>query len=287
MPASGLGFDSGEWAALSVLAFVAGLASSFALLRLLFGALQALAFSLVAAFCVSLAVYSLPFMLAGREEKALERELPVFISILLSVYAEKGNMAAALNSAVRSGDSRIALQARDAFFLYLAGSPAEHAFHGLADENGSILVRRAFTLIARGIESGLDVGGALADVSRDAVSRFERESEREARIGLVSWVISASSAFFFPLFAGLGLAMMGVMQKIAFAGPYSADEQGLIGGAVSFYLFAGVLLDAGYNGQMRFGSFWKGALAFAPVLALAAIAVFVSSLNLAKSLTSG
>ena len=282
---SGLGFDADEWAALILISAAAALLFSLAPLLLIFPPLQALGIALACGISAALGVYAVPFIAASRNSKATERELPMFLARLLAAYSEKGDMAAALRATIYSFDGRLAAKAREAFAEYLAGADAAGAFSGLIEKTGSRYVGRAFALVSKSLEAGLDVGNALEDVARGTAASIEFEAEKESRTGLISWVISASSAFFFPLFAALGLVMMGVLEKIASLSPYTQGERGFIEVAVLVYLFAGVALDAGYNGRMRLGSFGKGVLAFTAPLAMAALLVFVLAFKLAGSMT--
>ena len=284
---SGLGFDAGEWASLIILAGAVGLVLSFSICYFLFSPLQALGLAIASGFSAALGVYALPFISSSRNAKVMERELPMFLARLLSTYAERRDMSSALKVTIYSFDGRLVEMAKPSFAIYLAGSDAQSAFSPLSERSGSRHVSRAFSLISKSLETGLDVGEALEDVARSTSSSLEFEAEKESRTGLVSWVISASSAFFFPMFAALGLVMMSVLQKIASLSPYTPAEQGFIELSVLFYLFAGVFLDAGYNGRMKLDGFGKGVLAFTAPLALTALVVFILVFKLANSMTGG
>lgn len=281
---SGLAFSASEWVSLLVLASLSVFIASFALFFFLFSAFQALGLALASSASVGLGVYAYPFLQASRNARAMEGELPLFIARLLSLYAEGRDMAASLKATIYFFEGRLAEKARASFALYLAGGNAREAFRTIMDNAGSHHARRAFALIAEALDSGVDVGDALADVARDASSSIEFEAEKESRTGLASWVISASSAFFFPLFAALGLVMMNILEKIALLSPYTNGEHGFIELTVFFYLFAGVVLDAGYNGRVRFGDFLKGVLLFTAPLALTAVLVFALAFKLANSM---
>ena len=43
------------------------------------------------------------------------------------------------------------------------------------------------------------------------------------------------------------------------------------------YLFAGVLLDSSYNGQVKFGDFRRGVMVYFPIMMLVAFSVFLIS----------
>jgi pilus assembly protein TadC len=282
---SGLGFAADEWVSLAIVLACSSLVLAAILFSLVLPLAHAVGLAIITGFSAGLCAYAYPFLVAGRNARAMEAELPMFIARLLSIYAERRNMASALNTVVRFYDGRLVEKVRNGYVLFLAGAPADEAFSELTDYPGLRYTGRAFKLIAKSLETGLDVGEALNDVARSASASVEYEAEKESKVGLVSWVISASSAFFFPLFAALGLVVMGVLEGIATASPYSENEKGVIVFAIFYYLVAGVVLDAGYNGRIRFDSFVKGVLAFAAPLCLLAVFVFVSTFKLANLFT--
>lgn len=274
-----IGLDAREWSSLSVLSFAVSFPIAFALILLYSNPAHALVFSLAASLSLALGVYAFPFAAASRKESELEGALSPFLVSLSSAYGRTGVMRAALAEAACSPGNPVSGRVREALLSYVAGSSAEEAFRELAS-GGSRRVSHAFSLISRSLESGVDVRQALDCLARESSLFAALERERRGRVSLVSWTISASSAFFFPLFAALGLVIMDVLRGISFANPYSAGERGLVEGAVFGYLVFGVFLDAGFNGRMMLGSFWRGVLAFAPPLCLVALAVFFAALKI-------
>ena len=282
---SGLGFEADEWVSLTLVLACLALVASTALFCMLLPMLYALCLALATAFSVGLCVYAYPFLIAGKNAKTMEAELPMFIARLLSVYAERKDMVSALKTTIYFYDGKLAERAKNGYVLFLAGVPAEQAFGSLIETPGLRYVNRAFKLIAKSLETGLDVGEALKDVARSASASIEFEAEKESKVGLVSWIISASSAFFFPLFAALGLVVMDVLERIAAVSPYTGSGKSVIQFAVFYYLMVGILFDAGYNGRIKFDSFVKGILVFAAPLCLLAIFVFVFTFKLANLFT--
>jgi len=270
---------AGDWAALVVIGFalafaVSALILAAAITPLIFALGLSLAVALVAAF----SVYALPLVLSQGKIWAMERELPSFISYLLSVYAERRNMHDALLAATYASDYRhLGPELREAFAGYRAGAPPEKAYERLARTVRSRYVNRTFGWVVRCLETGLDVSDALGMLSHDVSATLELAAEKNSKVGMMTWMISASSGFFYPLFAALGLAIMSAFERLAAFQMYSPSEKGFVTLVLVGYLFAGVMLDAGYNGQVKFGDFRRGVMVYFPVMMLLAFAIFLVS----------
>jgi len=280
---SELGFSCAEFAVILIASAVISAIGAFFAMRLLFDTGQAVLFAVVCSVSVSLGTYALPFLAAQRNEKRLETELPIFLASVISEYAQRPQLATALERTVWANDMRIAKKCREALALFRAGMPARIAFGELFKRDPRS-VSRSFSLIADGLETGQDVSRALESMMKNASASLDLDEDRRTKLGMASWVISASSAFFFPLFGALGLSMMSVLQKLSFARAFSLGDESVIRLSIFGYLFLGVVLDAGYNGRVRFASFSKGVLAFTPVFMLVAVFVFIFASKLAGTL---
>ena len=281
---SNLGVQAREWVSLAITAGVFSAAGCFAIFHQSVPLAEAVFASLACGTSGAAGAYSIPFVFASRATARMERDLPRFCSRLLSSYAETKMVLPALACAANASNGEIGSRVRTALALHAAGFSAEEAFRELREETGSRRVSMLFSSVTGAIDSGMDVGDALEGVSRDSLAALEFEAEREAKVGMAPFVVSASSAFFFPLFAALGVTMMDVLAKISPYSPYSEHERQLIGASIMFYLFAGVFLDSGYVGRIRFRDFRKGVLFFGPLLSLAGLGVFLAASHLAGSL---
>lgn len=272
-------FTARDWVGLVVIGFIAAFAVSAAVLNSLLSPLPlALGFSLAIASVAAFSIYSLPMLIAQGKVWAMERELPSFISYLLSVYAERRNMHDALLAATYASDYRnLGPELKEAFAGYKAGAPPGKAYERLRRTVKSRYVNRTFDWVVRCLETGLDVSEPLGMLSHDVSSTLELVAEKNSKVGMMTWMISASSGFFYPLFTSLGLVIMSAFERLAAFEMYSPSEKGFVMLVLLGYLFAGVLLDSSYNGQVKFGDFRRGVVVYFPVMMLVAFGVFLVS----------
>ena len=266
-----------EWAGAIVACFFISLPASFLPMRILLGSdLLALAFAPAVALVAAFSLFSFPRVLAQGKIWSMEREIPSFISRLLSNYAENGNMGDAVASAsCMSG--MLSAEARDAYANYCAGAEAGVAFERLCRGMGSRLINRVFSLVVRSLEAGVDVSRPLEMLARDAGKTMELVEEKNSKLGMMTWMISASSGFFYPLFAAFGLVIMGALESLASFALYSSQEKGFMVLVLVGYLFTGVMLDSAYNGQVKYGDFRRGVLVYFPMMALFGFGVFLAA----------
>ena len=220
---------------------------------------------------------------ADRRAERMERELPAFISSLLTVFSERKNMHDAL--LVMLGNRRggtLEREAEEAFANYRAGVPAEKAFAGLRSA-GSRPVARVFDWIVRALETGLDVSEPLSMLAGEVAKTLELKQEKSSKTGIAVWMMAASSAFFFPLFAALVLVVMSAIERIASLELYSPAEKGFLMLILLAYAAVGTLIDAGHAGLVRYGSFRRGVLAYFPAMCATALGVFLVVGRLAES----
>lgn len=271
------GIGAREWVGAVVVAFFATLFFAFIIIRILIGSdFLAITFAPAVALVAACSLLSIPMMLAQGKVWKMEREIPSLISRLLSAYAERGNMHDALAAAACATECRnLSPEVKEAYANYAAGADASAAFEGLCLRVNSRYINRAFSLIVRGLESGTDVSQPLEMLSRDVSKTMELTEERNSKLGMMTWMISASSGFFYPLFAAFGLVIMAALESLASFTMYSPLEKGFVTLVLIAYLFAGVMLDSGYNGQVKYGDFKRGIVVYFPVMALAGFSVFL------------
>ncbi len=267
-----------DWASLVAIGFIIAFAVSAFILTAVLPLPLAVFFAGAVAFVVAFSVYALPLVIAQGKTWALERELPSFISYLLSVYAERRNMHDALLAATYASDYlNLGPELRAAFASYKAGAPPAKAYERLRRTIKSRHANRAFDWVVRCLETGLDVSEPLGMLGHDASSTLELVAEKNSKVGMMTWMISASSGFFYPLFTSLGLIILSAFERLAAFEMYSASEKDFITLVLVGYLFAGVLLDSSYNGQVKFGDFRRGVMVYFPIMMLVAFSVFLIS----------
>lgn len=267
-----------DWASLVAVGFLLAFVVSAFVLTAVLPLPLALFFAGAVAFVAAFSVYALPLVIAQGKIWAIERELPSFISYLLSVYAERRNMHDALLAATYASDYRnLGPELREAFASYKAGAPPAKAYARLRKTIKSRHANRAFDWVVRCLETGLDVSEPLGMLGHDASSTLELVAEKNSKVGMMTWMISASSGFFYPLFTSLGLIIMSAFERLAAFQMYSESEKGFITLVLIGYLFVGVLLDSSYNGQVKFGDFRRGVMVYFPIMMLFAFSVFLVS----------
>ena len=273
------GLDCRDWAGLVIAVFFTALLASILVIWLLLRSeILAVVFAPATALAASFAVFSLPMVLAQNRIWAMERELPSIISHLLSTYAERRNMHDALTAAVCSaGGGGLGSELKRAYADYVAGADTETAFERLRRVIRSRYVNRTFDLVIRSLESGVDVSRSLEMLAHDVSKTTELVEEKNSKLGMMSWMISASSGFFYPLFTSFGLIIMAALEALASLSLYSPLERSFITLVLVAYLFIGVMLDSSYNGQVKYGDFKRGILVYFPVMALCSFAVFLVS----------
>lgn len=271
-----------EW---TVLVALSSLIGFLALLIPLYSAVGSpeltLIFSLLGGVFVGYVVMTIPTLLAFMKIDGMERAMPLFLSHLTAVYSERKNMRDALLS-VMSIDYRVlSPELRESVSNFEVSGNPKTAFRRLRETIKSRKVNRAFDLITKSIESGVDVSESLTMLTNDITSDFEVESERKSRVDLSTWMIFLSSGLFYPMFAGMGYNILLLLEGLMGAPLYSELEKQFLLFSLLVYMLLASALDSMFIGQVRYGSARRGLMMLFPVLLAMACVVFILSMKLA------
>lgn|GEM_PF-1848087 len=240
-----------------------------------------LIFSLLGAIFIGYIVMTMPMLLAYMKIDGMERVMPLFLSHLIAIYSERKNMRDALLSVMSVEYGKLSPELREAVSNFEVSGNPKTAFRRLRETIKSRKVNRAFDLITKSIETGVDVSESLTLLTNNITSDFDAESERRSRIDLSTWMIFLSSAFFYPFFAGMGYNVILLLESLMGAALYSElEKQFLLFSLITYMLVANVL-DAMFIGEVRYGSVRKGIMMVFPVMFLMASVVFVISMRFA------
>jgi len=240
----------------------------------------ALIFSLVGAIFIGYVFITIPTMLAFMKVERMEKAMPLFLSHLTAVYSDRRSMRDALLSVMPMDYGPLSSELRESISNFeVSGNPIT-AFRRLRETIKSRRINRAFDLIIKSIEGGVNVSESLSILVNNITSDLEAESEKSSRLGISTWMILLSSSFFYPLFAGLGYNITLILESLMGATLYSGIEKQFLLFSLLMYMVMANALDAMFIGQVRYGSFKRGLVMVFPLMLLIASAVFVISMKL-------
>jgi len=240
----------------------------------------ALLFSLIGAIFIGYVFITIPTMLAFMKVERMERAMPMFLSHLTAVYADRKNMRDALLSVMPMDYGPLSYELRESISNFeVSGNPIT-AFRRLRETIKSRRINRAFDLIIKSIEGGVNVSESLGILTNNITSDLEAEAEKSSRIGMSTWMIFLSSSFFYPLFAGVGYNITLILEGLMGAPLYSSIEKQFLLFSLLMYMLMGTALDSMFIGQARYGSFKRGLVMVFPLMLLMACVVFIISMKL-------
>ncbi|MDO8340233.1 MAG: hypothetical protein Q7T16_06265 [Candidatus Burarchaeum sp.] len=275
------------WARTTITAGLAGFVLGFLLVLVLMGnVFYALAAGPVIGFFAGYAVTTFPQTAAHNKVDAIERSLPLFLSHLVSTYASRKNMRDALIMSTHIDYGQLTPELLSAMRIYEATSDVGQAFFRLKNL-GNRYISRTFDIISFSIESGVDIGKTLNMMTSDIQQTMQARDDKNSRTGLSVWMVFASSALFYPLFAGVGFTILAILENLLGATLYSANDKGLLLFTLLCYMVIAVCLDAVYIGQVRYGSVKKGIVRFLPFMLGVAAAVFIISMTVLQTVLIG
>ena len=275
------------WARTAITAGLAGFVLSFALVFIFAGSfLYAVIASPLVGLFAGYVVTTRPQAMAHAKVERIERALPLFLSHLVSTYASRKNMRDALLMSAHVDYGPLTQELVGAMRIFEATADVEQAFSRLRSlENRHIT--RTFDIIAFAMESGVDIAKTLNMLTSDIQQNIEARDDKNSRTGLSVWMVFASSALCYPLFAGVGFTIITILETLLGARLYSANDKGLLLFTLLTYMVAAVILDAIYIGQVRYNSVRKGVVRFLPLMLGVAAFVFVLSMTLLQTILIG
>ncbi|VVC04116.1 Uncharacterised protein [Candidatus Burarchaeum australiense] len=275
------------WARTAITAGLAGFALSFILIIFFTGSiLYGLLGAILVGFLAGYTVTTRPQSAAIAKVDAMERALPLFLSHLISTYASRKNMRDALLMSSRIDYGPLTGELVGAMRIYEATSDVNQAFYRFKGF-GNRYITRTFDLISFSMESGVDIVKTLNMMTSDIQQIIEARDDKNSRTGLSVWMVFASSALFYPLFAGVGFTILAILENLLGAHLYSANDKGLLLFILLAYMVIGVCIDAVYIGQVRYNSVKQGIVKFLPFMLGVAIAVFLISMTVLQTMLIG
>jgi len=270
-----------EWTVLVALSSIVGfLVLILPLYALMNSPPLALLFSLLGAIFVGYVTLTIPTVLAFMKIESMEKTVPLFLSQLTAIYSERKNMRDALLSVMSMDYGKLSPELRESISNFEVSGNSKTAFRRLRETINSRSINRAFDLITKSIESGVDVAESLSMLTNNITSDFDAESEKSSRIGLSVWMIFLSSALFYPLFAGMGYSITLILEGLMGTPLYSGLEKQLLLFSLLVYMLLANALDAMFIGQVRYGSVKRGLMVVFPLMLLIASVVFLVSMRL-------
>jgi hypothetical protein len=271
-----------EWTVLITLSSMVGFVVLLLPLYALTGSpLLTLLFSLMGAIFVGYVILTIPTILAFMKVESMERAMPLFLSHLTAVYSDRKNMRDALLSMMPMNYGPLSSELRESISNFEVGGNPKTSFRRLRETINCRSINRAFDLITKSIESGIDVSESLSILINNITSDLDAESEKNSRIGLSTWMILLSSSFFYPLFAGMGYNITLILEGLMGTPLYSAIDKQLLFFSLLVYMLLANALDSMFIGQVRYGSAKRGLIIVFPLMLLIAIIVFTASMKLA------
>jgi uncharacterized membrane protein YjjP (DUF1212 family) len=240
-----------------------------------------LIFSLLGGIFIGYVIVTVPTMLAFMKIESMEKSMPLFLSQLTAIYSERKNMRDALLSMMPMEYGQLSLELRESISNFEVSGNPKTSFRRLRETIDCRNINRAFDLITKSIESGIDVSESLGILTNNITSDLDAESEKNSRISLSTWMILLSSSFFYPLFAGMGYNITLILEGLIGTPLYSAIDKQLLLFSLLVYMLLANALDAMFIGQVRYGSMRRGLIIVFPVMLLIAIVVFTASMRLA------
>jgi hypothetical protein len=274
--------SASEWTVLMTLSAVVGfLVLLLPLYAVTGSSLLTVIFSLLGAIFIGYVVMTIPTILAFMKIERMERVMPLFLSHLTAVYSERKNMRDALLSMMPMDYGQLSLELRESISNFEVSGNPKTSFRRLRETIGCRSINRAFDLITKSIDSGIDVSESLSILTNNITSDLDAESEKNSRIGLSTWLILLSSSFFYPLFAGMGYNITLILEGLMGATLYSMIDKQLLLFSLLVYMLLANALDAMFIGQVRYGSVKRGLIIVFPLMLLVACMVFTASMKLA------
>jgi hypothetical protein len=275
------------WARTAITAGLAGFVLIFGLTLLATGSLlYAILCAPVVALLAAYTVTTMPQSAGHAKIEAIERSLPMFLSHLVSTYSDRKNMRDALIASTGVDYGPLTPELLRSMRIYEATSDVDQAFWRLKNFKNRY-VTRTFDIISFAMETGVDIVETLNMLTGDIQQNIEARDDKNSRTGLSVWMVFASSALFYPLFAGVGFTIMTVLETLLGAQLYSPKDKSLLLFTLICYMLIGVFIDAAYIGQVRYNSVKKGLVRFLPMMFGVACAVLVISMWLLSTFIIG
>lgn len=240
----------------------------------------AVIFSLLGGIFIGYIVVTIPTILAFMKIEKMEKTMPLFLSHLTAVYSERKNMRDALLSMMPMDYGPLSGELRDSISNFEVSGNPKTSFRRLRETIDCRSINRAFDLITKSIDSGIDVSESLSILTNEISSDLDAESDKNSRVGLSTWMILLSSSFFYPLFAGMGYNITVILESLMGAPLYSAADKQLLLFSLLVYMLLANALDAMFIGQARYGSVRRGLIIVFPIMLLVAVIVFTASMKL-------
>jgi hypothetical protein len=271
-----------EWTALvalcSMLGFIILLFPIYALTN---SPALTLVFSLLGAIFIGYVVVTIPTIMSFMKIERMERSMPLFLSHLTAVYSDRKNMRDALLSMMPMDYGQLSVELREAISNFEVSGNPKTSFRRLTETIQCRSINRAFDLITKSIDSGIDVSESLSILTNDITSDLDADMEKNSRISLSTWMILLSSSLFYPLFAGMGYNITGILEGLMGSALYSAIDKQLLLFSLLVYMLLANALDAMFIGQVRYGSVKRGLIIVFPLMLLISTVVFTVSMKLA------
>ncbi len=241
----------------------------------------AIIFSLLGAIFIGYVVVTIPTILASMKTENMERAMPLFLSHLTAVYSDRKNMRDALLSMMPMDYGQLSLELRESISNFEVSGNPKTSFRRLSKTIRCRSINRAFDLITKSIDSGIDVSESLSILTNNITSDLDAEVEKNSRIGLSTWMILLSSSLFYPLFAGMGYNITLILEGLIGSPLYSAVDKQLLLFSLLVYMLLANALDSMFIGQVRYGSVKRGLIMVFPLMLLISTVVFTVSMKLA------
>ncbi|NYZ76234.1 hypothetical protein H0N98_03215 [Candidatus Micrarchaeota archaeon] len=274
--------NASEWTVLVALCSMLGfIVLIFPLYALTNSPPLAVVFSLLGAIFIGYVVVTIPTIMAFMKIERMERAMPLFLSHLTAVYSDRKNMRDALLSMMPMDYGQLSLELREAISNFEVSGNPKTSFRRLRETINCRSINRAFDLITKSIDSGIDVSESLSILTNNITSDLDAEMDKNSRISMSTWMILLSSSLFYPLFAGMGYNITLILEGLMGSPLYSAIDKQLLLFSLLVYMLLANALDSMFIGQVRYGSVKRGLIIVFPLMLLISTVVFTVSMKLA------
>jgi len=214
--------------------------------------------------------HALPYYLAQRKARDLERVLPDALRQMASTFRAGVGIDAAMEDISRSGYGALSQEFSRAVAEIRRGRSLEDSLVALARRSNSPLFKRAFHLIIEGVRRGAALADVLDAVSNDAQEVQSIQRERRAATTQQVLFLVAAALFAAPMISGIVVSVGSIFTTINASSSVFPPELSTI---VMFYLMIQAFITAIGVGIVRYGRASKG-LALAPIFIPCATVVF-------------